>query len=398
MAKKKTKKTRKVGSSRYKNSYESKDKGGSSRQGIFDFKKIGADNITFFKPKEKMNKIIIVPYEVTSKNHPLVRSGDMEIGDLDYIMDIWVHRYVGASTADIVCPKKNYSKPCPLCDKVNELWDEDEDTAKQLKASRRAYYNILEVNKGEVDDTIKIFDVSHFLFEKELIEEANDCSDGEDIVEFADLEDGKIIKFRHTIDDSGAYKTPKFKSFDFLEREEELDEGIVEEAISFDGALVVLSPEEILDLYNGEGDDDESEDDEEEKPTKSKKGKKSKKPIEPEEEEEEEEDDEEEEEDEPVKKPAKKSKSKPKKKKDPEPEEDDEEEEEEIPQLDLDDEDDEEEEEKPAKKSKAKKEKKPAKSKKGKCPFGHKFGVDCDETNDCDECDCWDDCMEASED
>ena len=28
----------------------------------------------------------------------------------------------------------------------------------------------------------------------------------------------------------------------------------------------------------------------------------------------------------------------------------------------------------------------------GKCPFGHKFGVDSDEFDDCEDCDIWDRC------
>ena len=33
---------------------------------------------------------------------------------------------------------------------------------------------------------------------------------------------------------------------------------------------------------------------------------------------------------------------------------------------------------------------------KNKCPFGHVFGKDCEKFDDCDSCDLWDDCIEAS--
>lgn len=47
---------------------------------------------------------------------------------------------------------------------------------------------------------------------------------------------------------------------------------------------------------------------------------------------------------------------------------------------------------KPAKTAKASKE--PEKPAKGKCPFGHKFGVDTDNFDDCGKCKVWDDCDE----
>ena len=35
---------------------------------------------------------------------------------------------------------------------------------------------------------------------------------------------------------------------------------------------------------------------------------------------------------------------------------------------------------------------------KGKCPYGHKFGVDTDDfPKDCSKCDAWDDCIEEKE-
>lgn len=417
---KKTK--RKLSKNRYSESYKDKDKGGSSKKGIYDFKKAGYDNVKFFKPKEKLNKIVIVPYEITSKLHPLVKSGRAEIGDLDYIMDVFVHRYMGPDNADILCPKKTYGKPCPLCDMGNALYnDGDKDAAKEFYASRRATYNVLAVEKGELSEELQVFDVSHFLFEKELIEEANDCSDGDDIIPFADLEDGSIIKFRMSIDKNGQYETPKYKSFDFLDREEELNEALVDEAVSFDKALVLLTPDEIMALYNGADDDDEEED---EKPKKSSKKKKIV--------EDDDEDDDEEEEEEKPKKPKRKPVSKKKVIEEDDEDEEDEDEEEEPPKKpkrkpvskkkkvveDDDDEEDEDddEDEKPKKSSqKGKSKSKPSKSGKKKkvvdededededdednpCPYGHTFGDDCDKfKKDCNRCDAWDACMEASE-
>jgi hypothetical protein len=37
------------------------------------------------------------------------------------------------------------------------------------------------------------------------------------------------------------------------------------------------------------------------------------------------------------------------------------------------------------------------KTEKNRCPFGHRFGVDTDAYDECDECDVWDDCIEVKE-
>ena len=148
-------------------------------------------------------------------------------------------------------------------------------------------------------------------------------------------------------------------------------------------------------------DDDESDDDEEEKP--------SKKPLKKTSRDEDEEDDDEEEDEKPSKKSSKKSSKR---------DEDEDDEEDEKPskkssKRDEDEEDEDEEDEKPSKKSSKKSSKrdededdeedeKPSKksSKKSskrdedededipaKCPFGHKWGIDCFVHEDCDKCD-----------
>lgn len=397
------KQKRRIKTGVYAESFNTKDQGDSKRPGIFDFKKAGYKEISFYKPKEGKNKIAIIPYEIKSKNHPLVKSGKLEVGDLTYVLDIHVHKYVGAADADIVCPKENFGKPCPICDMAKAMYNskdkEEQDQAKHLRAKRRAVYNVLPYENGELSDQLKIWDVSHFLFEKELIEEARSCSDGEDIIPFADIEDGSDIKFRMSIDKNGQYETPKFKSFDFYDRDEELEEELIDEAVSFDKALVILSPDEILALYHGE---DEDIDEEEEEEGKSKKAKRSSKKKTPEPEEEDEEEEEEEE------SPRKSRRSRRK------ATEEEDEEEEEKPRRSarrkkaVEEEEEEEEEESPKKSTQKKtggttsrskkKTLEPEEEEEGTCPSGHAFGKDCDKyKKDCNRCSIWDECMEASE-
>lgn len=395
---------------RYQASYDNQGSFGS-KAGVMNWKKVDRE-VEFFSPKEGRNRINIVPYEIKTKNHPLVKKGEFEIGDKDYVMDVFTHRGIGPSEATVLCLKETYGKPCPICEQAAMLKKQGkEKEAGALKASRRVFYNVQDCKNP---DKLLVFEASHYLFEKELIEEARDDEEG-GFVDFADEESGKEIKFRCSKVSKGGFEFNEYKSFSFEDRDENIPDELLESAISFDEIMNVPTYEEVEKILYGEDEDEDS--DEDEKPSKKSKKvesddeeddfdeeeekaapKKSKKKSEPEDEEDDSEEDDEEEEKPASKKSVKKSapesdedddwddeddepapKSKSKKK--PEPEEDE----------DSDDSDDEEEEEPAPKKSK----KKDCGGDCGKCPFGHKFGDDCDDFDDCDDCDIWDKCVNA---
>ena len=356
---------------RYSASYVSKDGGSSSKGGVINYRKYDGE-ITFFSPAEGKHRINIIPYTIKSKNHPLVKRGEAEIGEMDYVMDFFVHRGVGPSEKSVLCLKNTYGKPCPICEHAAALRKSGkEKEANALKASRRVAYNIEDLKEP---GKVKVFETSHYLFEKELIEEARDDEEG-GFIDFADPEEGKEIKFRASKVSKNGMEFTEFKSFSFENRDEKIDDELLEKAVSFDEILTVPTYEEVEKILYGDDDEDEEEE---------KSSKKS------DDEDEEEEDNEEEEK--PVKKPSKKS--------EPVDDEEDEEEEDEKPMKKSkpkaepeDNDEDEEEEEKPAKKSESKSSKDC-----GECPYHHKYGTDCDETDDCDDCDIWHKCVKAKKD
>lgn len=391
---------------RYQASYDNQGSFGN-KVGVMNWKKVDGE-VEFFSPKEGRNRINIIPYTIKTKNHPLVKKGEFEIGEKDYVMDIFTHRGIGPSEATVLCLKETYGKPCPICEQAAMLKKQGkEKEAGALKASRRVFYNVQDCKNP---DKLLVFEASHFLFEKELIDEARDDEAG-GFVDFADEESGKEIKFRCSKVSKGGFEFNEFKSFSFEDRDENIPDELLESAISFDEIMNVPTYEEVEKILYGEDDDDS--DDEEEKPAKKLKKvesddeddseeeeeptpKKSKKRPDPDDEED---DDSEEEEEKPApKKSAKKSAPEPeddseededdepapksKSKKKPEPEEDED---------DSDDSEDDEEDDPAPKKSK----KKDCGGDCGKCPFGHNFGDDCDEFDDCDDCDVWDKCVKV---
>ena len=374
---------------RYQASYESKGSSGG-KAGVMDWKKVDGE-VQFFSPAEGRNRINIIPYTIKSKNHPLVKKGEFEVGDKDYVMDIFVHRGVGPSEASILCLKNTYGKPCPICEQSALLRKQGkEDEAGALKPSRRVFYNVQDLKNPDV---LKVFEASHYLFEKELIDEARDDEEG-GFVDFADEESGKEIKFRCSKTSKGGFEFNEFKSFSFEDRDENIPDKLLESAISFDEIMNVPTYEEAEKILYGRDEDNDSEDDEEEDEVPAKKSSKKavakdeddddaddeeepapkktakKKTAVEEDDEDEDLDKDEEEEEKPAKKPEKKSK---------------------VVEEDDDDEQEDEDDEPPAKKP-SKKEKDCGGDCK-KCPFGHKFGEDTDEFDDCDDCDVWDKCI-----
>jgi len=286
----------------------------------------------------------------------------MEIGQQDYLMDVYIHRSVGPGQADVICPKKNYGKPCPICEQADKYkQDGKQKEFGQLKPKRMGFYNVEDIR--DPDKGLQVLAVSHYLFEKELIDEARAESDNGDILNFPAIEDGKVVVFRAASASFEGHDYFEFKSFQFLDREDELEDDLVEAAISFDEIMKVLSYDDIEKVLWGEDEDDEDEDEDEEPPPKKRK----KKPVPVEDEDE---DDEEEDEPELPKKRKKK----------PAPVEEDEEDEvEDAPS--------------PKKKAPAKKKKPAEDDDDNPCPSGYQYGKDCDTKDECEECDKWGACL-----
>lgn len=400
---------------RFQNRYQESESGGFVPYMDWDAAGITAKQM-YSPPKNGRMMIDIVPYVIATKNHPLVaKKKGMKVGDLDYMLDIYVHQNVGPNRAAVVC-LRNFNRVCPICEFRKErlkIGGKDDEQAEALKGKRRVIYNVLDATSDSM--RIKVFEVSHFLFEKEVLDEAK--AEGERMglayLDYADPDEGYTIKCRTSEDDTGAYTFVKFKNFSFEKREQGIiTPELIEKAWSLDKYMNILSAEEMESLlYSPDEPIGREEDEDEEEAPRSRRRStdedddpppRSRRRTRNEDEEDEGEEDapsrrsrkrtssEEEEEDEP---PRRRSRSVP-----------DEVDEEETPRRrsrgaskeeDDDDEDeapsqrrkrqppDEEEEEDPP----------PKKKRKGDdCPYDHEFGVDTDKFDDCDECEVWDQC------
>jgi len=370
-------------------------------------------NVFSAKPGSRNVLLDILPYEVTDAKHP-DRDDENEIavpGTLWFKRPYWVHRNVGSGNDTAVCPLMSAKKPCPICEYRSKLQKKgaDAEEIKALRPSKRNLYVVVPLNDREEEATPHIFDISDYNFQKLLNEE---IQTDESYEVFPDLEEGLTLKVRFdasTIGNSKPYA--EASRIDFKEREP-YEESILDEVPNLDVVLTILPYDELnakfFEVDTEEvGEDLEDEDDEEVKrpARKAKTSAPTRKPRHVEEEEEEdeeeevEEDDDEEEEEEapPRRKLASKTPAKTKPASRKTLIEEDEEEEED----DAEEEDEEEEEEEAPRRRLTRQ--KPTTSKvesttgKKKCPYGHRFGIDCEDFKECETCKLWSDCLEEKQ-
>lgn len=376
-----------------------KSKGGGTTLRLPD----GYGDVKFFKVNKPKVMLDIIPYVVSDKRHPDADAG-AEVGTLWPSRRYYVHRGVGAEENSYICPLKTFGKPCPICEYASARARQggDREELKALRPKARDLYNVIDLD--DPDKKIQLFDMSGFLFGDTLTKELIDASDDEQC--FAELKGGYSLKLRFEKKSFNRNEFWAVDRIDFVERKKDYKESIIEETVPLDDILVepdYKTLEKIFLMTEGGADED---DEEEERPAKrhardeeeeEEEQPKRKRPSRDEEEEDEEDSKEpEEDEDEEEEAPKKPSKKRPAKEEDEEEDEEDsdEEEEEEQPKKrgrrkkaepeeeEEPDEEDEEEDEAP-------------KSKKGSCPYKHKFGTDCDKYEDCDECKKWGACNSA---
>jgi len=321
-----------------------------------------------YKTKEGKVYIDIIPYVVTNPRHMDRQDDIAEPGSLWYRSAFKVHRNVGVNNDTVICPAA-FGKPCPICEYRNKRIAEkaDKEETKALYASLRSLYAVIPINDKDQKEVVHIWDVSDHLFQKKLNAE---LKEDEAFSNFPALEDGYTLRIRFEEQKIGKNTFNETTRIDFEEREA-YDDSIIDDVPDLDKMLTVLTYKELEAMFHEiepEDVSDETVEEVEEKPVRRKRPA----PVA------------EEEEDEP----------KPVRRKKPVVEEEEEEDEKPVrrkpaPVVEEEEEEPEEKPTKPARKT-------PPAPAKGKCPHGHKFGVDVDQMDECNDCNDWDACIEAA--
>jgi len=222
---------------------------------ILNIKKHGGKWHNF--KSDTIHKINILPWKITSKKDVAFRmKGDFhkEIGEWVYSLNCWIHPRIH-DEKDVLCPKKNFGKPCAICDKASEKWDlynadktdDKKKAANALSAKLRSMYN-LEILTDELRGKNSYFEASDYIFEDELLEKATECEEGEEPVAFYEIDDeeGKIVRF----------KRPKitrdpYKNFEFQNRKKPISKKLLDGVMKFGELVDVMTSEEVSDFFFG---------------------------------------------------------------------------------------------------------------------------------------------------
>jgi len=224
---------------RQQNNMENK---GSSWNGKSYLDISGYEKILFAKIKEGSNLYDILPYIVSGDNHP---QGFAQ-GEEDYLLDIWVHKYIGINKDSFLCLNKTYGKPCPICEENRRLYDMgDEASAKKLWPQRRTIYNINDLKSKENKDKIQIFDQAFNCFEKEMLAKLQYLSEDKEVPTVADIEEGCSVKFRGSEEKGDGFTYFTAKDFEFIDRDDGYDESIFDDVYPLDKMLVIPNYDEM---------------------------------------------------------------------------------------------------------------------------------------------------------
>lgn len=315
-------------------------------------------NVKVWKAEKGRHDIDIIPYQAGSHD-PMMKPGEWT-----YVLEVFVHNNVGPEENKVfICPFKTYGDPCPICEHRRELIerDADEDLIKSLAVSKypRSIYNIICHDDSRSRNEVQVFNTSHFLFEKQLIEAAQSSprqiEDGEPpIIDFADPDDGRGIIFTR----EGDGRSTTFTGISFTKRKKAIPDSILEKAYILDDIIHIASYDEIYEAFWGQKREDvEDGDVEDESPRRGSSRRES-----------------------PRERQSTRGKSR---REEPEEEPEDEESEDDDSYLN--------------KNEVPKKSRKKNEVAEGECPNGGVFGEDHEKLDECENCGMWEECLVEGE-
>jgi hypothetical protein len=241
-----------------------KEKSKTTGKGVLDLSNF--ENVKFFKMKKGIMEIDIIPYDITSDNHPQ----GIPKGGTDYVLCIWTHRNVGVDESSWLCLKRTFNKACPICEERDILIEGGKDwkdkEVKALKPSERCIYNVFDINDNEYEG-IKLLESSVFEFEDEIrkVKEIKE-EDGEGVLTISDFEDGRTVKFEG-IEREGDFKNaaPRPEKFRLIKRDPYNEEEIMDVPppsgpYPLDAMLIIPTYDEVKNAFHGiEEEEEETE-------------------------------------------------------------------------------------------------------------------------------------------
>lgn len=198
----------------------------------------------------------LVLFQATEK-YPTKTGFTGKPGDWVYKLDIYYHKNIGPEGKQIPCPKKNYGLPCPVCEDMTAQFDveEDKDARSQiwtdLGPKLQTVYNVIIMDEegNRVEEDVQVFN-QPFSFMQEYLEKISNPPRGGKVY-FAnpDAEEGKTIYFEKKSKGSGGNYDNK--GHQFVDRDYEISDEDLENALNLDEFIKEFTYEEIEEIYSG---------------------------------------------------------------------------------------------------------------------------------------------------
>ncbi len=191
-------------------------------------------DVPVYKVRDGRNLIDIIPYRITNKDNPAIRQG-FGIGDPDYWQHLQRHINIGPNKNEYLCEARMFGKSCAICDAQQTLWDiNDKENAKKLYPKEHGVYNVIDLLEPEKG--IQVWRVSTFWVEDSLSKLAAMKSKGSEPIIYGDHEIGWSIEFygmeqEKKFNNKTIYKP---ENFNFIKREEQYTDEIMEKAYPLD--------------------------------------------------------------------------------------------------------------------------------------------------------------------
>ncbi len=130
--------------------------------------------------------------------------------------EVWVHRNIGANGVTLLCPKKMYNKPCPVCEAIEAMKaaKASDDEIKTIVATRRYLMFVYDVRNDEtIAKGLRWYDAPGIVISNIVLLSKDKRT--KEIIDVCDPVDGRDIEFVR----KGSGLSSKYEAFNLVKTE-----------------------------------------------------------------------------------------------------------------------------------------------------------------------------------
>jgi len=196
--------------------------------------------LSIFNPDIGEHLVDVLPY-FAGPNDPVKNEGEPT-----YLVDLYVHRFIGPNEDDFICLFRTYNKNCPICEyreKLRRVDNPSDDVKGQIDSARPKRYSVYAIlDRDNESKGIQIWTVAHWFFQNNVMNICKKPRTG-GVVAFADptAEEGRSIAFQI----KGSKTQQQWTGFQFSEREDDIPDSIIDNVPTLDELLDIPTYEQV---------------------------------------------------------------------------------------------------------------------------------------------------------